>query len=68
MKEYTGPVALVVKRIMKEVLEATYGLSIQTRSIDEGGDGILKAGDLLSTYAGQYSLFFGWLNSNNQFH
>jgi large subunit GTPase 1 len=59
MKEYTGPVALVVKRIMKEVLEASYGLSIQTRSIEEGGDGIVKAGDLLSTYAGQCSFFFG---------
>lgn len=31
MREYTGPIGLVVKRIMREVLEATYGLRIQTR-------------------------------------
>ena len=52
MKEYTGPVTLVIKRVMKEVLEATYGLDIQVKGVEDGGDGVLRAEDLLSTYAG----------------
>ena len=52
MREYTGPVTLVIKRIMKEVLEATYGLDIQVKGAEDGGDGVLRAEDLLSTYAG----------------
>ncbi|KAI6153741.1 hypothetical protein BKA82DRAFT_997363 [Pisolithus tinctorius] len=51
MREYTGPVALVVKRIPKEVLEATYGLSIKLRLEEEGGDGKITAEDLLIVYA-----------------
>jgi len=51
MREYTGPVTLVIKRIMKEVLEATYGLDIQVKGVEDGGDGVLRAEDLLSTYA-----------------
>jgi len=57
MKEYTGPVTLLIKRIMKEVLEATYGLDIQVTSVEDGGDGVLRAEDLLSTYAG--TLYLG---------
>ena len=52
MREYTGPITLVIKRIMKEILEATYGLDIQVKGAEDGGDGVLCAGDLLSTYAG----------------
>ena len=52
MREYTGPVTLVIKRIMKEALEATYGLDIQVKGVEDGGDGVLRAEDLLSTYAG----------------
>ncbi|KAI6136487.1 P-loop containing nucleoside triphosphate hydrolase protein [Pisolithus sp. B1] len=51
MREYTGPVALVVKRLPKEVLEATYGLSIRARGKEEGGDGRIAAEDLLVAYA-----------------
>jgi large subunit GTPase 1 len=51
MREYTAPVALVVKRIPKEVLEAIYGLSIKTQGVDEGGDGKIAGQDLLITYA-----------------
>ena len=57
MKEYTGPVTLLIKRIMKEVLEATYGLDIQVTSVEDGGDGVLRAENLLSTYAG--TLYLG---------
>ena len=37
---------------MKEALEATYGLDIQVKGVEDGGDGVLRAEDLLSTYAG----------------
>ena len=52
MREYTGPITLVIKRIMKEILEATYGLDIEVKGVEDGGDGVLRAEDLLSTYAG----------------
>ncbi|KIJ64999.1 hypothetical protein HYDPIDRAFT_124392 [Hydnomerulius pinastri MD-312] len=51
MREYTGPVALVVKRAPKEVLEGTYGLSIRVRGVEEGGDGKVTAEDFLIAYA-----------------
>lgn len=51
MREHTGPVALVVKRIPRDVLEALYGLSIKVRGIEEGGDGNVTAEDLLIAYA-----------------
>ncbi|KAI0375232.1 P-loop containing nucleoside triphosphate hydrolase protein [Pilatotrama ljubarskyi] len=51
MREHTGPIALVVKRIPKEVLEATYGLSIRTKGVEEGGDGKITGTDLLVAYA-----------------
>ncbi|KAK0245678.1 hypothetical protein EDD85DRAFT_27157 [Armillaria nabsnona] len=51
MKEYTGPTTLVVKRIPKTVLEATYGLSIKVRSKEEGGDEQVTAESFLISYA-----------------
>src|SRR6202008_3185687 len=36
MREHTGPITLVVQRIPKIVLEATYGLAVQVRSVEEG--------------------------------
>lgn len=51
MREHTGPVALVVRRIPKDVLQALYGLSIKVRSTEEGGDGNVTAEDLLIAYA-----------------
>ncbi|KAG7099008.1 hypothetical protein E1B28_000892 [Marasmius oreades] len=51
MKEYTGPISLVVQRIPKDVLEATYGLSVQVKGIEEGGDARIRAEDLLVAYA-----------------
>ncbi|KAG8216858.1 hypothetical protein J3R82DRAFT_7121 [Butyriboletus roseoflavus] len=51
MREYTGPVALVVRRIPKDVLGALYGLSIKVRSVEEDGDGNVTAEDLLIAYA-----------------
>ena len=65
MREYTGPVTLVIKRIMKEALEATYGLDIQVKGVEDGGDGVLRAEDLLSTYAG--ALFWELMRSATDF-
>lgn len=51
MREYTAPIALAVKRIPKEILEAVYGLSVKTRNIEDGGDGKITGQDLLIAYA-----------------
>ncbi|KAI1789785.1 P-loop containing nucleoside triphosphate hydrolase protein [Ganoderma leucocontextum] len=51
MREYTGPTTLVVRRNPKEVLEAIYGLSIRTKSVEEGGEGRITGPDLLVAYA-----------------
>lgn len=51
MREYTGPIALVVKRIPKEVLEATYGLTIKVKEIDDGGDRQVTAENFLIAHA-----------------
>lgn len=51
MREYTGPISLVVKRLPREILEATYGLNIKTHGIEDGGDGTISAGNFLIAYA-----------------
>lgn len=56
MREHTGPIALLVRRIPREVLEATYGLSIGVHGIEEGGDGKVTAEDFLIPYASEVSL------------
>lgn len=53
LREYTAPSSLVVQRIPKEILEATYGLIIRTKGSEEGGDGKVSAEDLLIAYAGK---------------
>ena len=53
MREFTGPISLVVKRLPREVLEATYGLSIKVSSVEEGGDGNVTAENFLIAYAGE---------------
>ena len=47
LREYTAPITLVVRRIPKNVLEATYGLSIPVKSIEDGGDGTVTASAFL---------------------
>jgi len=54
LREHTGPVSLVVRRIPKAVLEGTYGLSIKPLGLEEGGDGSLRAENLLISYAGWF--------------
>ena len=51
IREHTGPVALVAHRIPKPVLEATYGLRIDTLPVDEGGTGVPTASELLACYS-----------------
>lgn len=55
LREHTGPTALVVKRIPKEVLEATYGLQIKVKGEDEGGDGKVTAENFLIAYASEWT-------------
>ena len=61
MREYTGPIALVAKRIPKDVLEAFYGLNIKVQSVEEGGDGNVTAEDLLISYASMQLVFVRYL-------
>lgn len=56
LREHTGPVALVVRRLPREILEATYGLTIKVRGVEEGGDGNVKAEDFLQAYASEFPL------------
>ncbi|CCK72907.1 ribosome biogenesis GTPase LSG1 KNAG_0M00540 [Huiozyma naganishii CBS 8797] len=52
LRDYIGPSNLVAQRVPKYYLEAVYGIHIQTRSKDEGGDGITPTGqELLVAYA-----------------
>lgn len=51
MREHTAPVDLLCMRIPKEVLEATYGLHVPVKPLDEGGTGQPTSKDLLSSYA-----------------
>lgn len=54
LREHTGPTSLVVRRIPKEVLEATYGLNIKIKGPEEGGDGKTTAENLLIAYASKW--------------
>ncbi|PVU86180.1 hypothetical protein BB561_006792 [Smittium simulii] len=51
LREYSGPAALISRRIPKWVIEATYGINIYIKSAEEGGDGIPTAEELLISYA-----------------
>ena len=51
MKEYSAPVDLVCQRIPREILEGTYGISIEVKSTEEGGSGLVGWEEMLSAYA-----------------
>ncbi len=51
LREYTGPAALVARRVPKPFLEAVYGIQIRTRPAEEGGSGIPTSEEFLSAYA-----------------
>lgn len=52
MREHTGPVALITKRLPKTYLEAFYGIRIRVTSELDGGTGTPTAEELLVAYAG----------------
>lgn len=51
LREFTGPAALVAKRIPQSFLEAIYGMKIVIRPLEEGGTGIPTGDELLCAYA-----------------
>ena len=51
LREYTGPVGLITKRIPRSFLEAVYGIHIDIRPLEEGGTGVPTASEFLSAYA-----------------
>ncbi|KAK9447424.1 P-loop containing nucleoside triphosphate hydrolase protein [Limtongia smithiae] len=51
LREYSGPAALVTKRIPKEHLETVYGIKIATRPEIDGGTGVPTADEFLGAYA-----------------
>ncbi|AEO63421.1 5b6f17a5-ff13-46cb-b72e-b2c38699836f [Thermothielavioides terrestris] len=51
LREYSGPAALVARRIPQAFLEAIYGIQIRTRPLEEGGTGIPTGEELLTAYA-----------------
>ncbi|KAI2633931.1 hypothetical protein GGS21DRAFT_120045 [Xylaria nigripes] len=51
LREFTGPVAMITRRIPQPFLEASYGVHIKTRPLEEGGTGIPTASEFLSAYA-----------------
>ena len=51
LRDFISPSNLVAQRIPKYYLEAVYGIHIQTKSVDEGGNGIVPTGqELLIAY------------------
>ncbi|KAJ5191686.1 Large subunit GTPase 1 [Penicillium cinerascens] len=50
-REFTGPAALVAKRIPKHFMENVYGVKIPIRPIEEGGTGVPTASEILRAYA-----------------
>ncbi|GAA6036038.1 hypothetical protein JCM8097_006578 [Rhodosporidiobolus ruineniae] len=59
LREFTGPVELVTRRIPQEVLEGTYGLRITILPTSEGGTGIPTAAEFLTTYCIARGFFTG---------
>ncbi|PSR97178.1 hypothetical protein BD289DRAFT_480341 [Coniella lustricola] len=51
LREFSGPGALVAKRIPKSFLEALYGITIRMRPLEEGGTGVPSSEELLRAYA-----------------
>ncbi|TIB96479.1 P-loop containing nucleoside triphosphate hydrolase protein [Wallemia mellicola] len=51
MRDWRAPLELVARRIPKSVLEGLYGIKIETRPIEDGGDGIPTAEELATAFA-----------------
>lgn len=55
MREASGPIELICRRIPREILEGTYGIRIDVREVEDGGTGRVGWEDLLSAYASTYT-------------
>ncbi|TNY19470.1 hypothetical protein DMC30DRAFT_302895 [Rhodotorula diobovata] len=66
LREFTGPVELVVRRIPQQVLEGTYGLRINVLPESEGGTGYPTAAEFLTTFSIARGFFTG--GAGNQDH
>lgn len=62
MREWRAPLELVAQRIPKTVLEGIYGIKIDTKPIEDGGDGIPTADELATALAGEL-MYFLYLKS-----
>ncbi|KAE8198147.1 hypothetical protein CF335_g4453 [Tilletia laevis] len=51
MREFTAPAELVARRIPKDILEGEYGFLIQTKPVEEGGNGEATGLEVLGAYA-----------------
>ncbi|KAJ9126338.1 hypothetical protein QFC24_002071 [Naganishia onofrii] len=51
MREVSGPIDLICRRVPREILEGTYGIRIDVREVEDGGTGKVGWEDLLSAYA-----------------
>ncbi|TIA92874.1 hypothetical protein E3P99_00348 [Wallemia hederae] len=51
MRDWRAPLELVARRIPKSVLEGLYGIKIETRAIEDGGDGVPTAEELATAFA-----------------
>ncbi|SCV70673.1 BQ2448_3435 [Microbotryum intermedium] len=63
LREFTGPIALITKRVPQAVLEGTYGLRIPTLPISEGGTGVPTAAEFMTTYAIARGYFTGGMGN-----
>lgn len=53
MRDWRAPLELVARRIPKSVLEGLYGIKIDTRALEDGGDGVPTAEELATAFAGE---------------
>jgi large subunit GTPase 1 len=51
LREFTGPAALVARRIPQTFLEVIYGMKILVRPLEEGGTGVPTSEEVLRAYA-----------------
>ncbi|BGO98802.1 hypothetical protein NBRC10513v2_003198 [Rhodotorula toruloides] len=66
LREFTGPVELVTRRIPQEVLEGTYGLRITILPENEGGTGVPTAAEFLNTFSIARGFFTGGQGNPDQ--
>ena len=63
MREHTGPVELITRRIPQAVIEGIYGLKIVTVPVSEGGTGVPTAREFLTTYGIARGYFTGGMGN-----